>query len=286
MIVLDISTVEELAEQLAGRTDADVDAMAAELGVEAVLDRVFALLQERFAPARAPSSATTVLWNIATPSGVRPRSLTVQSGALGIGKDAAHAAHTTIHASLPVFLRVVSGAVYGLQAFSDGWLRVTGDVTLALQQQTWFDVDRSGARLTISTPRELARLVEGRSDDELDAAVSITGIDVVLERICLGMVDHYLERKGPRRRTVVEFSVRTKEGDRVLQFVAGGGAACSYRRGSPERPHVTLMLRMPTFLRIASGKLDGIRALAQGSIKLRGSLLTARNVQGWFDLRR
>lgn len=285
MIFREISTVEQLAEQLAGKADGDIDTMVAALGVDAVLDRVFALLQERFAPARAPSIAATVLWNIVTPAGLRPTWLTVQAGRLAIEKGPARTAHATIDASLPVFLRVVCGSVHGLQAFSDGSLRVVGDETLALLQQQWFDVDRTRARLTISTPRELARLVEGRSDEVLDSAVAATGVDRVLTQICKGMVEHYRESRGPRKRTIVEFSLRTKDGDRILQFVASGGA-CSYHQGRHEEPQVTLAMRMPTFLRIASGKLDGIRALAQGSIKLRGSLLTARSVPGWFDLRR
>lgn len=285
MPLLEISTPEQLAQELANRTDAEIGALAAALGVDAVLGRVLAILQERFLPERAPRAATTVLWHLDTPAGARPTSLTAQAGRLEVAVGAARAPRVTIRASLPVFLRVVSGSVNGLQAFSDGALRVTGDETLALEQQLWFDVDRRGARLTISTPRELARLVDGRSDDELDAGVTITGTDLALEQIFTGMVDHYLRHKGPRKRTVVEFSVRTRDGDKVLQFVAGGGH-CSYQRGSQEEPHVTLMMRMPTFLRIASGRLDGIRALAQGSIKLRGSLLTARSVQGWFDLRR
>jgi putative sterol carrier protein len=285
MTLLEITTPEQLAAQLSGKTDADVNALAAEHGVDAVLDKVFATMLERFLPHRAPSTATTVLWHIDTPAGGRPTSLTAAAGKLTIDKGAAAAPRVTIHASLPVFLRVISGAINGLQAFSDGMLRVHGEQTLALQQQLWFDVDLSGAKLTISTPRELARLVEGRSDDELDAGVSITGVDAALAQVFVGMVDHYLPHKGPRKRTIVEFSVRTKEGDKVLQFVADGGNS-SYHVGTKEKPHVTLMMRMPTFLRIVSGKLDGIIALAQGSIKLRGNILTARNVQGWFDVHR
>ncbi|MCC6640870.1 MAG: SCP2 sterol-binding domain-containing protein [Deltaproteobacteria bacterium] len=285
MTLLEVVTPEQLAEQLVGRTDGDVDALAAELGVDAVLGKVFSLLHDRFRPASAPTLATTVQWTIGTPAGPRPASLTAQDGRLDIAGTAARTPRVTLHASLPVFLRVISGSLNGLQAFADGQLRVAGDETLALQHQLWFDVDRRGARLTISTPRELARLVAGRSDAELDTGLLIAGVDAALEQICAGMVDHYLPHKGPRQRTIVEFSLRTKAGDEILQFVADGGR-CSHHRGSREKPHVTLMMRMPTFLRIASGELGGVVALAQGSVKLRGSLLTARTVPGWFDLRR
>lgn len=285
MNLLEISTPEQLAEQLEDQSDAEVAALAAELGVDKVVDKVFATMVERFLPGKAPSGSTTVQWNIETSSGLQAVSLTAAGGQCTVQRGTASAPAVTINASLPVFLRVVSGSVNGLQAYSDGQLRVSGQQVLALGQQLWFNVDLSRAKLTISTPRELARLVEGRSDEELEAGVAITGVDAALDQVFVGMVDHYLSHKGPRKRTVVEFSIRTQVGDKLLQFVADGERS-SYHVGSTEKPVVTLLLRMPTFLRIVSGKVDGLIALAQGHIKLRGNILVARNVQGWFDMKR
>jgi putative sterol carrier protein len=76
--------------------------------------------------------------------------------------------------------------------------------------------------------------------------------------------------------------VRTTEGDKVYHFTVDGGRA-SYRRGAAEKPRVTFMTRLPSFLRLVAGELDGIRALAQGRIKVKGNLLLARSFQGWFD---
>jgi putative sterol carrier protein len=99
------------------------------------------------------------------------------------------------------------------------------------------------------------------------------------------MVEHYVLDRGPGKRAIVEFSVRTVTGDHVYQFVADPHGP-SFHAGSREKANVTFMMRVPTFLRIVSGSLDGLVALAQGKIKLRGNLFLARKVQGWFDMRR
>ena len=284
MTPLDVSTPEQLSTLLEGRSDAEVLELCAEAGIEAVVEQILASMLQRFRPDRAPPGTPTVQWNIETPMGRRPFALKVEGGKCSIERAVAAAPRVTLNTTLPVFMRVIAGRLNGLQAFSDGELRVAGDLVLALEHQLWFDVDLSQAQLTISRPSELAKLITGRSDEEVEAGIAITGVDAALAQVFRGMVEYYVPRKGPSKRTVVEFSVRTKQGDRVYQLVVDPKGA-SFHTGSRDSANVTLMLRTGTFLRIAAGTLDGLVALAQGRIKLRGNLFVARNVQGWFDLK-
>jgi putative sterol carrier protein len=284
-ITLDISTPEELAALLEGKSDQEVIDAARELGVDALLDKVFATMVQRFLPERARGMHATIQWNLDTPVGQRPVQLRVEGGKCSAHKGASGGARVTIGASIPVFLRVICGRVNGLQAFSHGALKVQGEQALALAQQLWFDVDMSKAKLEISTPRELRSLVQGRSDEEIETGIAVTGPDTALRQVFDGMVEHYLPNKGPKKRTVVTFSIRSADRDRLVQFAADQRCG-SYHVGEREPASVTLMLHFPTFLRVVSGDLDGILALAQGKLKVRGNILTARAVQGWFDLRR
>lgn len=284
-LTLDASTPEALSALLEGRSDAEIERAAIEIGVDALLDRVFDVMVQRFVPGRATGDNASIVWKLTTPSGPRSYQLRVAGGTCGARRGESSGARVVIDANIPVFLRVISGSMNGLNAFASGALRVQGEQVLALAHQLWFEVDRSKARLDISTPSQLATLIRGRSDDEVEAGLSITGTDVAIRQVFEGMVNLYLPHRGPRKRTVITFSVRASDGDRLAQFVADprGG---SYHIGEREPANVTLLLRFITFLRMISGELDGLVALAQRKLKVRGSLLTARSALRWFDLER
>ena len=137
--------------------------------------------------------------------------------------------------------------------------------------------------LEISTPRELSRLVDGRSDDEIAAGVAAAGVDRALERVFTGMVKHYLPDRGPRRRTAIEFVIKTDDGPRVRQFVADRERP-SWHDGAREAAEVRVEIRLADFLRLVSGRLDGFAALARRKLKVRGNYLMASGIQRWFDL--
>ncbi len=281
-----ISTPEELASALEGKSDAEVENLVSELGVDAALDKVFSAMVERFLPAKAGAERAVIQWHLETPAGQRSYCLTVAPGVCTMARGTAQEpARVTLATTVPVFLRIVAGRLNGLEPFSDGRLRVTGEQTLALKQQLWFDTDLSQAGLSISTPSELARLIEGRSDAEIDIGTAVTGVDKALDQVFSGMVEHFLPRKGPRKRSVVQFDIQTSDGVRVYQFVADRNGA-SYHRDEGESANVRLRVELANFLRMVAGKLDAIKALAKGKVKVRGNILLARGVQGWFDMSR
>ncbi|MFW6049766.1 MAG: SCP2 sterol-binding domain-containing protein [Myxococcota bacterium] len=277
-----LSSPEGLAARIEGLGDADIEADIIRIGVDRALGQVFETMAGRFLPDRAAGEQAVIEWDLQGPDGSCPHHLTIDGGRCAHAKGRATAPRVTLQASIPTFLRIVAGRLSGLQAFSTGALQVTGDRVLALRQQLWFDVDLSQAEIRISTPSELARLLDGRSDDEIEAGVALNGIDRTLEKVFQGMVDHFLPRRAGRKPAAIEFRIRSTQGDRTYQFVAARGGA-RYHAGQVERPNVKIHVAFPDFLRMIAGRLHGIKAFAQGKIKVRGNLLLARKIEGWFD---
>jgi predicted lipid carrier protein YhbT len=168
-------------------------------------------------------------------------------------------------------------------AYTRGSLQISGDRALGLRLQAWFATPGGSLPLEASTPRELSRLLEGRADEEIAAAVAVAGVDRSLDQVFRGMVNRYRGDWGPRRRSTVEFRVQTEEGPRVRQFVADREQP-SWHEGSRESADVVVEIRLVELLHLVSGRLDAWSALAQRKLKVRGNLLKASGIQKWFDL--
>jgi hypothetical protein len=136
--------------------------------------------------------------------------------------------------------------------------------------------------LQASTPQELGRLIDGRSDHEIAQAVTSAGIDHALDHVFAGMVNRYVGSRGPRRRAVVEFVVLSDAGPRVRQFVARPEGP-SWHGDVRERADVRVELRIADFLRLVSGRLHAVAAFAQKKLKVRGNYFMASGIQSWFD---
>lgn len=275
----------ELTAFVDAKSDAALDAAALDLGVDTLLDGVLSGLCQRYRPERARAERALIEWNLVTPDGPRLRQVQVTPGGCTSGARAAPAPSASLSSTLATFLRIASGGLNALSALATGQLRVSGDSALAVRHQLWFDADLSRATLDVSTPRQLGRLIEGRSDAEIAAGAAIANLDRALGQVLSGMVEHYLPRKGPGRRAVIEFLVQTEEGLRVFQFVADPQRP-AWHAGARESANVKVEIGLPDLLRLVSGRLDGVKAIAQRKLKLRGNVFMASGIQGWFDMSR
>jgi putative sterol carrier protein len=255
-----------------------------QLGVDPALTQAFTSMAARYLPARAKGERALIQWEIDTPEGKKVHCINVDGATCTHTPGAATNPRVTIGVSVANFLRLIAGRLNGLQAYSNGDLRMSGDTVIAQLQQMWFDVDLREAKIDISTPSQLRKLLGGRADAEIEAGVLITGTDNALDKVFQGMVDHFLPEKAGKKRVVIQFSVRTQDGDKTYYLSIDNGA-CSYSRGQHRDPNVTLMIRLPNFMRLIAGELDGIMALMQGHLKVKGNILLARSLQSWFDQR-
>jgi len=206
---LDFANLQTLAASIRSLSDADIEAFVSEHGAGSTLERTFAALTAAFLPEKAPPSPVTIAWKLDTAGGPLCAHLSVDRDGCRFEKGEAKAPQATLSTTVPVLLRLVCGVLSGMQAYAHGRLQVEGDMVLALRQVTFFDIDIENAELDLSTPEELARLIEGRSDAEIMEAAQITGLERVFEKVFQGMVDHFLPEKAAGHSGVIEWKLLT-----------------------------------------------------------------------------
>ena len=130
--------------------------------------------------------------------------------------------------------------------------------------------------------RELAAAIEGRSDEEITKGVEAQGIDTVLCRVFEGMADAFLPEKATGQSAVIQYDISASGKVHTFQLkVAGGRCEAVQGAGGPAR--VTLGLSLPDFLRLITGKLNGMQAFMSGKLKLQGDMMFPQVMQGWFQ---
>lgn len=133
-----IDSPEQLATLLNGMGDDEIIGTVEQLGIDAVLDKVFEAMPSRFDAAKAGTQKADIQWNVKTPAGDKAYSVRVAEGACSTANGAADGPDISLTVSLPVFLKLVSGTLNGTSAFMAGQLQLTGNVMTAMSMQSWF----------------------------------------------------------------------------------------------------------------------------------------------------
>lgn len=129
---------------------------------------------------------------------------------------------------------------------------------------------------------DLSAVLEGRSDDDINGFIKGQGYDTVLGQIFSEMQGRFLAEKAAGRSAVIQYDVNTPEGTEAYRVVVADGT-CTTSKGAGPDPTVTLVLSLADFLRLVSGKLNGVQAFMSGKLKIRGDMMLAQTMQGWFD---
>ena len=128
---------------------------------------------------------------------------------------------------------------------------------------------------------KLVALVDGRSDEEINAAVAEHGIDNVLGQVFAGMQSRFQPEKAAGQNAVVQWDINSAEGTKNYQLKIADGT-CEVEEGPAEKPRVTLAFAVADFLRFAAGKLDGMQAFMTGKLRLSGDMMFAQMMAAWF----
>jgi putative sterol carrier protein len=129
--------------------------------------------------------------------------------------------------------------------------------------------------------QELAASLEGRSDDEIVKGCEAQGIETVLGQIFTGMGEAFLPDKAGAQSAIIQYDVTAAGKTYTYQLKCGDGK-CEVVKGAGGPARVTLTLGLPDFLRLVSGKLNGMQAFMAGKLKLGGDMMFAQVMQGWF----
>src|SRR5262245_26196182 len=127
----------------------------------------------------------------------------------------------------------------------------------------------------------LAAMIDGRSDEEIVAGVESRGAEKVLDEVFRGMVDAFMPEKAGDKSAVIGYEIDVGGKTHSYQLKVGGGR-CQLMKGAPEPARTTLVATAPNFLRLITGKLNGMLAFMSGKLKLRGDMMFAQTMQSWF----
>ena len=130
--------------------------------------------------------------------------------------------------------------------------------------------------------QELAATLEGRSDEEITQGVLAQGTDTVLQQIFAGMCEAFLPDKAGSQSAVIQYDINVGGTVHSYQLKIAGGK-CELVKGAAGPARVTLALLAPDFLRLVTGKLNGMQAFMTGKLKLTGDMMFAQVMQGWFE---
>lgn len=128
-------TADELRTLVATHSEEEVRTKVEQIGAEAVLDRVFAEMQERFQPARAGDTSAQVQFTIDDLAYF----VRIHAGECETGRGKAQDERVGLKTSLPTFLKLITGETEGMAAFMTGKLKVRGDMMFAPQMLAYFE---------------------------------------------------------------------------------------------------------------------------------------------------
>jgi putative sterol carrier protein len=130
-------SAEEFNQAFMGKTDEEILAMTRG-NEEALLDGMFDGMKAAFDPKAAAGQSAVIQYAIDGPSGEMNYQLNVEDGTCEVVKGAAENARVTLALSLPDFLRMMTGELNGMQAFTSGKLKISGDLMFSQVLSTWF----------------------------------------------------------------------------------------------------------------------------------------------------
>jgi Putative sterol carrier protein len=133
----------------------------------------------------------------------------------------------------------------------------------------------------IGSREELAAMIQGKSDDEINAGVADLGTDKVLGQIFGFMATQFQPDKAAGQSAVIGWDITSPEGTHGYQLKVTDGT-CTASSGGGEAARVTLGMALPDFLRFITGQLDGMQAFMTGKLKLAGDMMFAQSMQAWF----
>ena len=128
---------EEFKQLFSAKSDEEIQAMV-KGNEEAMLDGMFDGMQAAFDPTAATDQSAVIQYVIDSPAGEISYQLNVADGVCEVVKGPAESPRVTLALNLPDFLRMMTGELNGMQAFTSGKLKITGDLMFSQVLSSWF----------------------------------------------------------------------------------------------------------------------------------------------------
>jgi putative sterol carrier protein len=130
----------------------------------------------------------------------------------------------------------------------------------------------------------LSSALDQLSNDEINVAVQAQegGSAKFLDGVFEGMASALNPSKAGSQQATVQYEITAPDGTHNYAMRIADGR-CQVERGSAESPRVTIRAALPDFLRLITGKANGVQLFMTGKLKVTGDLFFAQTFQGWFD---
>jgi putative sterol carrier protein len=128
---------EEFKQLVTAKTDEEI-LTTVKGNEETLLDGVFDGMKAAFDPSAAAGQSAEIQYVIDSPTGEMNYQLNVKNGVCELAKGKAENPRVTLALNLPDFLRMMTGELNGMLAFTSGKLKITGDVMFSQSLATWF----------------------------------------------------------------------------------------------------------------------------------------------------
>lgn len=130
----------------------------------------------------------------------------------------------------------------------------------------------------------LSTALDQYSNDEMGAAIQAQdgGSAKFLDGVFEGMSTAFNPSKAGDQQATVQYEITAADGTHSYAMRIADGR-CQVERGAAESPRVTIRAALPDFLRLITGKANGMQLFMTGKLKVTGDLFFAQTFQGWFD---
>jgi putative sterol carrier protein len=130
----------------------------------------------------------------------------------------------------------------------------------------------------------LSAAVEQNSNEELVAAIQQQegGVKGVLAQVFAGMAESFSPAKAAGQEATVQYEISAPDGTHEWAMRIADGR-CEVEEGRVESPRVTIRIGLADFLRLITGKANGMQLFMTGKLKVSGDLFFAQTYQSWFD---
>ena len=138
-IDLNAITAQQLKQLVQSAAEDEVTTAVTAVGTEAVLDRVFGEMEQRFKPGAASGVAADVQFVIDDGATAHPYAVRIAGGGCRAAREEVAGEKVRLTMALPVFLKLVTGVLDGPMAFMSGQLTISGDIMFASRIMNFFE---------------------------------------------------------------------------------------------------------------------------------------------------
>jgi putative sterol carrier protein len=132
-------------------------------------------------------------------------------------------------------------------------------------------------------PEQFASLISQATDEQLAEGMA-SNRDLILQEVFKRWPDEFRADKAQDVNAVIEWRItRAEGGEDRWQITIRDGACSVARDGDVAEPDVTFSVAPVDFVKLIAGVESGPKLFVFGKLKIRGNLMLAARVQGFFN---